>query len=140
MFLATSCGTCVDASKVVQSTSKGAKSTRQPVAGPSRSKPSRSAPDEANEKESTTDSKEQNKIEIDKLKDKPKATGKLDFSKAKQKEKKSDTSVEPVKGKKESLREESKESKVKEKGKEKLAPVKPSKLTEPAKVRFKVWT
>ncbi|KAG6897428.1 hypothetical protein C0992_001589 [Termitomyces sp. T32_za158] len=120
--------------KTVQSTSKTAKPTRQPVAGPSRSKPSRSASAEAKEKESSAEPKERNKI-TDKLKERPKATGKLDFSKATLKEKKSDTSTEPAKGKKDKVREESRESKVKEKEKESV-PVKAQqskKMTEPAK-------
>ncbi|KAG6891184.1 hypothetical protein C0995_008436 [Termitomyces sp. Mi166 len=125
--------------KIVQPTSKGTKSTRQPVAGPSRSKPtSRSAPAEVKAKEASTEpAKEQNKMVVDKPKDKPKATGKLDFSKAKLKEKKSDASMEATKGKREKEVEgEPKENKEKEKEKEEMVSVmaqQPKKTTEPAK-------
>ncbi|KAG5724875.1 putative amino acid permease, partial [Termitomyces sp. T112] len=99
--------------KIVPSTSKAAKLTRQPVAGPSRSKPSsRSAP-----AEERAETKEQERIIADKPKDKPKATGKLDFfSKVKTKEKKPDASTEVAKGKGEKeIKEELKENKEKEK-------------------------
>ncbi|KAG6886239.1 hypothetical protein C0993_010801 [Termitomyces sp. T159_Od127] len=121
-----SCGKIVGANiKIVQSTSKGAQPTRQPVAGPSRSKPSRSA---SAENESSTELEKQNN-----LKDKPRTTGKLDFSKAKVKDRKSDTSMESAKGKKEKAGEESRESKVKEKESVPVKAQQSKKTTEPAK-------
>ncbi|KAH0582838.1 hypothetical protein H2248_010744 [Termitomyces sp. 'cryptogamus'] len=116
--------------KIVPSTSKAAKLTRQPVAGPSRSKPSsRSAP-----AEERAETKEQERIIADKPKDKPKATGKLDFfSKVKTKEKKPDASTEVAKGKGEKeIKEELKENKEKEK-QVSVKAQQPKEATEPVK-------
>ncbi|KAG6832262.1 hypothetical protein H0H87_002158 [Tephrocybe sp. NHM501043] len=105
--------------KVVSSTSKTGKSTRQPIAGPSRMKA------EVKEKEAS----------VEPVKQKAKATGKLDFSKAKPKEhiKKVDVAMEASKVKKEKEKEKEKEkAKESERAKEEEKEQK-KKTLEPAK-------
>ncbi|KAG6866585.1 hypothetical protein C0991_002073 [Blastosporella zonata] len=128
--------------KVVHSAPKVGKSTRQPVAGPSRLKEKEASVEVAKEESKTT-------ADTPKEKEKHKATGKLDFSKAKPKEKNADASAEAAKVKKEKgaaekvkeakekakeKEKEKKKEKEKEEEQEKMQEERKKKTLEPAKV------
>ncbi|KAG6821205.1 hypothetical protein H0H93_004026 [Arthromyces matolae] len=117
--------------QLAQAAPRAGKATRQPIAGPSRVSRTTVAKDP-----SVETPKAQNTTAADNSKDKPKATGKLNFFKPKAKEQKSETPVAPVKGK-EKGKEEPKESK--EQSKQETVPVEapsppPPKAAEPTKV------
>ncbi|KAF5383558.1 hypothetical protein D9615_003538 [Tricholomella constricta] len=88
--------------QIIQPTTKGAKPIRQPVAGPSRQKATNDTTPNFKPKEKAgvvEPVKGQAKVTAAKPKEKPKATGKLNFAKAKFKETNQEDAVEPPKEK-----------------------------------------
>ncbi|KAG5647477.1 hypothetical protein DXG03_009412 [Asterophora parasitica] len=85
--------------QIVHPTEKGAKPTRQPVAGPSRQKPVTDTTAPAKKEKEKAAVTEPTKEMPKAIPDKPKGSGKLDFTKAKPKEKKPEAPVEKSKEK-----------------------------------------